>query len=439
MKRLTDSAVQAAIRRAEVGTGTQELSDPAVPGLTLRVGRRVAAWSLMVRVAGEGGVTKRGLKKKGERTRISLGEYPTVSLEAARASANTFLEQASRGVSPAKALEAAATAGGLTVRALGEKFLTDYVCMKELRSLTKYEGALSVHVYPRIGEKLADLLTREMMREMLKAILIKQPRGPGRRDRPRGGKEAARTVLTVVRKMLNWGMREKLIKPQDNPMSGMEDNLPKKRRKETVLSLDEARIAWRAAGTLGYPFGPIYRLILLTGCRPSECAECLPAYVDLKQTLLVLPADAYKTDHVHVLPLVPEAVSILDQVLTQHRGPRGDYLFSGTDGERPVSGWNKAQARMLRAYCAESGERPRIRWTPQDLRRTVATRIAEQLGIAGEQFIKRVLGHSDGSVTAIYNRYGYVKEMRAVLTQWVKELTADEGRPSSVAQISIAA
>jgi len=29
--------------------------------------------------------------------------------------------------------------------------------------------------------------------------------------------------------------------------------------------------------------------------------------------------------------------------------------------------------------------------------------------------IKQVLGHSDGSVTAIYNRYGYVKEMRARL------------------------
>jgi integrase len=436
MKRLTDTAVQAAISRAHAGT--QELSDAAVPGLTLRVGRRVAAWSLMVRVTGEGGVTKRGLKKKGERTRISLGEYPTVSLAAARASANTYLEQANRGVSPAKALEASATAGGLTVRALGEKFLTDYVLMKELRSVVNYERALTVHVYPRIGDKLADLLTREMMREMLKAILIKQPRGQGSRDRPRGGKEAARTVLTVVRKMLNWGMREKLIKKQDNPMSGMEDNLPKKKRREVVLSLEEVRVAWRAAGTLGYPFGPIYRLIMLTGCRPSECAECLPSHVDLKQTLLVVPADVYKSDHVHVVPLVPEAVTILDDVLTRFRGTSGEYLFSGTDGARPVSGWNKAQARMLRAYCAESGEKPRVRWTPQDLRRTVATRIAEQLGIAGEQFIKRVLGHSDGSVTAIYNRYGYVKEMRAVLTQWVRELTAQEGS-RSVADLSIAA
>lgn len=67
---------------------------------------------------------------------------------------------------------------------------------------------------------------------------------------------------------------------------------------------------------------------------------------------------------------------------------------------------------MLRAACAVSGDRTLTRWTPHDLRRTVATRIAEQLGVGGEQLIKRVLGHSDGSVTAIYNRYGYVKEMR---------------------------
>jgi hypothetical protein len=66
------------------------------------------------------------------------------------------------------------------------------------------------------------------------------------------------------------------------------------------------------------------------------------------------------------------------------------------------------------------------RWTPHDLRRTVATRIAEQLGVGGEQLIKRVLGHADGSVTAIYNRYGYVKEMREVLERWAEDLTARE-------------
>lgn len=59
----------------------------------------------------------------------------------------------------------------------------------------------------------------------------------------------------------------------------------------------------------------------------------------------------------------------------------------------------------------------------RDLCRTVATRLGESLGVGGEQLIRRVLGHSDGSVTAIYNRYGYVKEMRTVLESWANELT----------------
>ena len=39
-----------------------------------------------------------------------------------------------------------------------------------------------------------------------------------------------------------------------------------------------------------------------------------------------------------------------------------------------------------------------------------------------EHLIKRVLGHSDGSFTAIYNRYGYVREMRAFLEQFASDL-----------------
>jgi integrase len=141
--------------------------------------------------------------------------------------------------------------------------------------------------------------------------------------------------------------------------------------------------------------------------------------------LCVIPAERYKSDHVHVVPLVAESVGILEDVLKSFRGQSGDYIFSGTDGRRPLAGWPRAQVRMMRAMCAVSGERSVVPWTPHDLRRTVATRIAEQLGVGGEQLIKRVLGHSDGSVTAIYNRYGYVKEMRGALQQWVADLTSD--------------
>jgi integrase len=127
-----------------------------------------------------------------------------------------------------------------------------------------------------------------------------------------------------------------------------------------------------------------------------------------------------------VVPLVEQATKILIQVDQAHRGPRGNFIFSGTSGEKPLAGWPKAQRRMMLAICALTGDRDMPRWSPHDLRRTVATRLAEQLGVAGEQTIKRVLGHSDHGVTAIYNRYGYVKEMRAALEAWAQDLCSVE-------------
>jgi len=425
MKKLTDTAIRAALTQPR--NHRRELADGAVSGLVLRLGRtRGATWSLQFRVAGEGAVTNRGHILKGRKRRITLGSYPEVSLEAARAKANQFLDRAKRGECPIAALEQAATAAGLTVGALAEKFVSDYVRMKELRALLKYEGAIRIHIVPAVGNVLADALSREQVRGLMKKVIVRLPRGKGSRDRPRGGKEAARSVVAVLRKMINWGMRERLLKRVDNPVAGMEDNLPKKRRKERVLSLAEARVAWHAAASLGYPFGPTYQLILLTGCRPGEWSSSIRSYVDLEQALLVLPASAYKSDHVHVVPLVSQAVELLSEVLTQHRGRSGEFIFSGTDGKKGLSGWTHGHECMMRAICALTGERSAIPWTPHDLRRTVATRIAEQLGVGGEQLIKRVLGHADGSVTAIYNRYGYVKEMRAVLERWAADLTADE-------------
>jgi Phage integrase family len=92
-------------------------------------------------------------------------------------------------------------------------------------------------------------------------------------------------------------------------------------------------------------------------------------------------------------------------------------------GAIPVKGIGKFyRTRLVREIIADRGEAFIQPFTSHDLRRTVATRLAEALGFGGEQLIRRVLGHSDGSVTAVYNRYGYVREMRACLEAWANEL-----------------
>ena len=144
------------------------------------------------------------------------------------------------------------------------------------------------------------------------------------------------------------------------------------------------------------------------------------SWVDLKQKLLIIPAEAYKTNHIHVIPLVPEAVAILKSI---PKGSNGEYILSSTEGAKPIRGIGKFyRTRLPREIIAHTGSEFSVPFTSHDLRRTVATRLGESLGVGGEQLIKKVLGHSHGSVTAIYNRYGYVKEMRAGLEAWAREL-----------------
>ncbi len=152
-----------------------------------------------------------------------------------------------------------------------------------------------------------------------------------------------------------------------------------------------------------------------------EWARARWPWVNLKQGLLSIPASEYKTNRPHVVPLVPEAVAILEN---SFKGGKGDYVLSTTEGEKPIRGIAKFyQTRLPIAILTKHGAALSAPFTSHDLRRSAVTHIAESLGIGGEPLIKRLLGHADGSVTAIYNRYGYMREMRAALEAWARELT----------------
>lgn len=104
----------------------------------------------------------------------------------------------------------------------------------------------------------------------------------------------------------------------------------------------------------------------------------------------------------------------------------GSYIPSSTGGRVPIQGISKFFNTQLRdEIIANTGAPLSKHLTSHVLRRTVATRLAEVLGDEGDKLIKRVLGCSDGSVTAIYNRYGYVREMRRALVKWADELTTE--------------
>jgi len=428
MKRLTDPVLKSYIRSPPSALVT--LPDGAIPGLSVRVGAGgTVNWSLLIRVAGEGGAKPSGRLLLGPKHRVNLGRYPEVSISAVRAKAAHLLDLAKQGVHPRENMSPAPSAAGLTVEGLAREFLKHHVHSRELDSARKYELAFSTHINPRIGRQLAERLTREQAREVMEGVRVKRKRGSGKRGGPIGGVEAARTTMGVLRHMYAWGIDEGKLKRQDNPASKIDKNLPKPRKRDVVLSLKEARIVWKAAESIGYPFGTHVQLMLLTGCRKSEWASARFDWLDLDQALMVIPASEYKSDHVHVVPLVSQALEIIKGI---PRPRKGEYLLSSTGGRAPIQGVSKFhRTRLPEAILAITGDKFPKQFTSHDLRRTVATRLAETLGDEGDKLVKRVLGHSDGSVTAIYNRYGYVREMRRALEQWAKDLTSTAVQESS--------
>ena len=107
--------------------------------------------------------------------------------------------------------------------------------------------------------------------------------------------------------------------------------------------------------------------------------------------------------------------SILEEL---PRWNKGNYLFSTTSGEKPVSSFSKAKNK-LDATIASDLEI--AHWTIHDIRRSVATHMA-RIGI-DEIVIERLLGHSIAGVKGVYNRYRYFDEISDALASWEDEIS----------------
>jgi integrase len=114
----------------------------------------------------------------------------------------------------------------------------------------------------------------------------------------------------------------------------------------------------------------VVRLLMLTGQRLAEIGAL--RWSEITENGIVLPASRTKNSRQHAIPLVPAARAILD---ARPRRPDRDFIF-GRRRDRPLTGWSVCKA-VLDGRLG-SAVAP---WVHHDLRRTMATRMAET-GIA---------------------------------------------------------
>ena len=400
-----------AIKNIPLPEKRREVPDGKVTGLYLVIQPSGAkSWALRYRAAGS--------SKK-----FTIGPYPAIDLGRARKRAQEAIGEVAGGKDPAAAKNAVRVAakaereaGVDRVERVVALFLDRHVKPKT-RDWRETERILTKEVVARWRGRRLSQITRAHVHEMLDEII------------DRGAPNWANRVFAHFRNMCRWAIARGII--ERSPCDGLTAPSPERRR-DRVLSDDEIRLAWHAFEGVGWPFGPIGQLLLLTGCRRDEIADMRWDEIDLSARTLSLPASRTKNKRDHVIPLSDLAIRIVAG-LRRIDGTAG--LVFTTTGLRSVSGFSAVKlaidhhvAVTLRKEARARGDdptgvRPPERWTFHDLRRTLATNL-QRLGVRLE-VTEAVLNHVSGSragIVGIYQRHDWAAEKRAALEAWARKL-----------------
>lgn len=387
-KRLTDRAVKLLKPRNE----RFEVWDASTPGFGVRVspaGRKSFIYLY---------------RFEGRARRMTLGVYPRMSLATARtrqAEAGELLEEKGRDPGAELVKGKRANREAPTVNDLADRYIEKWAKPRK-RSWKEDERKLKRDICPVIGHKKAEAVTRRDIRDILNAVMN------------RGAPIAANRTLAVMRKMFRWGVSEDIL--PHNPCEAIQAPAEENQR-DRVLDEDEIKTLWAQLDGDDISMHPSIRLclklMLVTAQRRTEMATARWADIDLVTCWWVIPESVVKNKRPHRVPLSPLACRLLKTAKKELGG--SEYVFpnlSGYDSVRPES-VSKSVPRNVAAFKIAY-------FRSHDLRRTAATQMAS-MGTPSTT-VGKVLNHSEGGVTAIYNRYSYDHEKRKALNAWGRKL-----------------
>lgn len=390
--KLTELTIQ---KTQPPATGQREIWDAAVPGFGLRVAAGGAKSFVFL------------YRAQGRSRRLTLGRWPALGLAEARGLAREAQRTVALGGDPAAEKSNARHQDALLFRTVAAEFVERHAKPKN-RSWRETQRLLEREVLTHWGQRPLESVTKADVVRLLDGIV------------DRGAPVVACRTLAAVRKLCNWAVERGLL--TTSPCLGLRSPARVEAR-DRVLSEGEVARVWAACARLGWPFGPLFRLLLLTGQRREEVASMRWRDLDLDAATWTLPREATKSDRRHVVPLSPQALRIL-RAMPRVESAAG-YVFPAkrSASAAPVSGFSAAK-RRVDAIAGVGG------WRLHDLRRTLASGLA-RLGTRLE-VIERVLNHSSGSfagVAGVYNRFAYLPEMRAALDAWGRHLEFLAGAP----------
>jgi integrase len=419
--------------------GHYDTWDALVPGLgvrTSKTGRRT--FVLMARYPGSRNPTRR-----------SLGMYGELTLEQAREKARNWLELIRKGIDPAiaeeEARQAALRVQANTFTAVAEDYLQLHVIGPDPERPRQRKAAEVAREFRRLfiavwGERPITSISRhdvlalvETIRDQgMAATLGAYGKGDKADKAPAPGQ--ARNLLGRLKTFFGWAIERGTYGLESSPCEFIKGAriLGERQSNDRTLNDPELFAFWQATGDMAYPFGPIYRLLLLSGLRLNEVADAVWSEFDLAKGIWTIPAFRMKGKNSkarsHTIPLTADILEVLSG-LPRFNG--GEYLFSTTNGERPAWIADRVKRRLdaamlntLRELARQHGDDPEkvklAAWVNHDLRRTLRSRLSE-LRVSAD-VAEAILAHVKPGIRGVYDRYEHFDEKRHALELWATRL-----------------
>jgi integrase len=405
-----------------------KFTDRALAGLKLEIGRKdrlvfdSECRGLGVRVTPKARTfivqwTDPATKRK---VREAIGVWGNITIDQARIAARARLGAVATGIDPRavrlrqkQEAERERAEVALSFNALIDEWAALHLTQRRERYRTEAIRAIR-YAFPALLKRPAAQVTRTDAVNALDGIV------------KAGRASMAGRTLAYARAAFHWA--QKRGKVEHNPFQGLPISTSTATR-ERVLSDAEIAEVWAAASTLGYPFGPFFRLAMLTMQRRGEVAGMLWSEIAHDLSEWTLPGSRMKSGRAHDVHLSEPARQIL-RSLPRIKGC--GYVFS-TTGRTQISGISKAKAALdtviadARAKAAKAtGAKPTplISWRIHDLRRSGVSTLA-RLGF-DSIVVDKILAHQPAKllgVAAVYQRHDFSRERAQALDAWAAHVT----------------
>ncbi|MFU2168628.1 integrase domain-containing protein [Lelliottia nimipressuralis] len=334
------------------------------------------------------------------RTNLSLGAYPALTLAAARQIRDQHLSLLAQGIDPQQQQEMVSEQRQIELDSVFSIVAANWFQLKSKSVTPDYAKdiwrSLDKDVFPAIGDIPIQEVKARTIIEALEPI------------KARGALETVRRLVQRINEIMIYAVNTGLL--DANPASGvgMAFERPKKQNMPT-LRPEELPELMRALvmSNLSVPTRCLIHWQLLTLVRPSEASGTRWVEIDLDAKLWTIPAERMKAKREHIVPLSPQALNILKVMkpVSSHR----EHVFPSRNDPKQQMNSQTANAALKRIGYGG-------KLVAHGLRAIASTALNEH-GFNAD-VIEAALAHTDkNEIRRAYNRSTYL-EHRVDMMKW---------------------